>query len=88
MMIGGNNEEYSEEIKIGDQFVWEPNLPHAICYIEVTGIYTNEDNETLISTCMTTASGEAENDLKDDAWNEESRFREAVRLLRHASPFQ
>lgn len=58
-------------IEVGQEFIWEPNEPHARMHIVVSGIVQKVNEETRIWSHSIA-------ETPDDAtWNDESRFREA-----------
>lgn len=58
-------------IEVGQEFVWEPGLPHARKHIIVTRVQLVENDETRVW------SRDAEQPSEPERWNDESRFREA-----------
>lgn len=64
------HEPYAGEIKVGDEFMWEPDLPHAREPIVVTKIDETQNGRIIWSQSTRPSA--------TPTWNEESRFREAV----------
>lgn len=67
--VGG----YSGPIEPGMRFTWEPNDPHARCDLTVTRVVKRAPAETMV---FSVEDGE-----REECWNDESRFREAVAAL-------
>jgi hypothetical protein len=67
---------YSGEIKVGDLFLWEANLPHAREEVIVVRIDTPTKDERKIW-CRNSLRP-MHMYLNKTVWNDESRFREAV----------
>lgn len=58
-------------IEVGQQFIWEPDVPHARVHIVVTQVVPMENDETRIW------AREVGKPMGPATWNDESRFREA-----------
>lgn len=75
-------QEYTGPIEKGMQFLWEPMLPHATQHIIVTKRTINADDEMWIETRAWVPDSKISGDyVGETAWNDESRFREAVVLV-------
>ena len=67
---------YQGEIRVGDLFVWEPDLSHAREDVIVVRIDTYENDESKIWTRSHLRRMHLY--FNPTVWNDESRFREAV----------
>lgn len=72
---------YDGPIRIGDQFEWCPyghrGWPRSYAHVEVTKI----GDDGAIWSCRINSEGEPINDQDEDIWNDETTFRDHVRLL-------
>ena len=67
-------------IGVGDKFIWEPSLPHAKCFVEVTDVVKTPLGHVLIFSvpCEDENGNISDTDLDQlPTFNSESRFREA-----------
>jgi hypothetical protein len=61
-------EKLTGEIEVGQQFIWEPETPHAKALVTVTRVQDIHGDERRIWT---------RDEAGNETWNDESRFREA-----------
>lgn len=74
--------DYIGPIEVGMRFLWEPMKPHATDHMKVIETKINGDGELWITTRSWVADSQVSGDyVGTTAWNDESRFREAVVLV-------
>lgn len=69
------------EIIVGQRFLWEPNNPRAMCYVEVVELKRDQYGGLWVGSRAIMSPPEGFPVGEGVHWNEESRWREAAALI-------